>query len=281
MQSLLSVTFVLLALPFLTSCSPSSQLEELPSNDYAPDLVIYSGITMVRPLKQIAERFEAEKNVHILIEQGASSYLYETISSQQTGDIYFPGSSYFRVKHKDDNILLEHKLVGYNRLAIVATLSNPKNISLELKSLLNPEYSVVLPAPDSGSVGKATEKLLDSQNLKKLAYRNTAFFTTDSHRINQAIIDGRGDIALNWYATTRWEEAQNKLETKIIDDSLSPKRNLELNLLKFSKNPTLAKEFINYATTPESLESFYEFGFLTDHEFLELKRFYLNNGAAR
>ena len=276
MQRILPSIILIITTLGLLGCSNQSQDAHEAALPFTnkPDLVIYSGITMVRPLLEVANEFEKKYHVKIAIEQGASSYLFETIRSQKTGDIYFPGSSYFRKAHLKDNILLEHKLVGYNRLAIVTTLDNKNNIPLKLESLINPDYAVALPAPNSSSVGQATEKLLTELNLKQKAYQNAAFFTTDSHHINQSIILGRADIALNWHATTRWDEAKGQIHSTIIDESISPKRELELNLLRYSKNPKLAKLFIHFATEEKSLLSFYKFGFLTDEEFQNLNSHY-------
>jgi len=268
-NSVFKTIFLSLSLLMLYGCS--EEFSQQPANPKSEsDLTIYSGITMVRPLKEVVERFEKQYRVSIHIEQGASNYLYKTINLEKHGDIFLPGSNYYRTTYKKDGHMTYHKLVGFNRLALVTAKGNPKAIELKIDSLLDPHYSVVLPSPDSSSVGKAAENLLKELGIRDDVYKNVSYFTTDSHKINQAVREGKADIALNWYATTFWKESKFVVDAVIIDPTLSKPKQLELNLLSFSKKPELARRFIDFATRPENLESFHKYGFLTDNELAQL-----------
>lgn len=250
----------------LNGCEDSEQSNTSQTNQAQVDLVIYSGITMVKPLKALASEFEKLHQIKIHIEQGASGYLYRTLRSQKTGDIYFPGTESYRLENAEDNILLDHVLVGFNRLSFMVAEGNPKKLNSDINQLLNPEISVVLASPDSSAVGKATKKALKDANICNDVFENVTYFTTDSHRLFSSIKTGDADITMNWHASTVWEEHSSKVDSIELPDHLQQKRRLELNLLSFSKNPELAKKFMAYASSKHGLETFAAYGFLLPGE---------------
>lgn len=248
---------------FLAGCQPLSQEDEV---EEQPELIIYSGITMVKPLQQLAKEFEETNGVDIIIKQGASGFLYDSLQKERKGDIYFPGTHTYRLKHQSEGLLTDHVFVGYNRIAIIVPKGNPKNLTNDIHQLTNPELSVVLSTPTSGAIGRAGKKMLDKMGLTDAVYDNVTYFTTDSHRLLNAIKEGHADIALNWYATAKWQGSKNIIDVIEIDPSLNPPKRLELNLLSFSEEKVLAREFMDFVSSEQGLEVFYKFGFLTDAE---------------
>lgn len=256
-----------LSILLLSGCEQTSISS---SQSKQPDLIIYSGITMVRPLVQLAAEFEAQHQVKVEIKQGATGYLYNTLKVEQNGDIYFPGSDSYRLKNQADGLLKEYVLVGYNRLALEVAKGNPKQLTNDLTQLTDPNLSVVLSSPESGAVGRNAKLLLDKLGMTEAVYQNVTYFTTDSHRIYNAIQKGDADIALNWYATTQWPEQKPYVDPILLPESLAKPERLELNLLSFSKNVTLAKSFMAYASSPQGLKVFADYGFLTPQELKRL-----------
>ncbi|MBO1922934.1 substrate-binding domain-containing protein [Thiomicrorhabdus sp. 6S3-12] len=260
---MLRIVFTLTLSLLLTACQQGSNA---PASNSKPELLIYSGITMVRPLQQLATEFENQKGVKITIIQGASGFILKTLKNQQIGDIYFPGSTIFRSRPENQKIFDRYVLVGYNRLALIVPKDNPKHLNSDLNQLTDPELSIVLSSPGSSSVGKATETLLNKQNLKDRVFENVTYFTTDSHRLFKSIQNGDADLAVNWFATTKWPETESYMDAILIDQALAPKRSLELILLKYSKNKALALEFMAYASSVHGLETFARYGFLNEEE---------------
>lgn len=264
-KSLISVhltLFILGSAILLNGCDLHEQ--KIPTKKQ--ELVIYSGITMVRPLNVLAQEFAYKNGVTINIKQGASGYLYNALKKERNGDIYFPGSDSYRLKNQADGLLKDYVFVGYNRIALVVPKGNPKHLTNDLNQLANQLLSVVLSSPDSGAVGKNAKALLDRVGITDAVYNNVTYFTTDSHRIFTAIKRGEADLALNWYATTRWPETENYMDAILLPETLAKPKRLELNLLSFSKHPELAKAFMAYASSRHGLETFAQFGFFTNEE---------------
>ncbi|BBN58484.1 molybdate ABC transporter substrate-binding protein [Hydrogenovibrio marinus] len=254
--------FILPVFEMVTHQSPHAATQ-----NKSPDLVIYAGITMIKPLKVLADAFEKQHHVNIEINQGASGFLYQTIKKEKQGDIYFPGSDSFRRIGEKEGLILEHVLVGYNRVALVVAKDNPKHLTNDLNQLMNPELSVVLSSPTSGAIGKAGDTMLKKADIAEKVYKNVTYFTTDSHRLFHAIKSGDADIVINWYAVTKWPETKDYLTLIPIDPKWSKPKKLELDLLNYSKNPALAKAFMAYAASKTGVKVFYNYGFFTQQEY--------------
>jgi molybdate transport system substrate-binding protein len=222
------------------------------------ELLIYSGITMIEPVRTLVKEFEQTHNVHIHITQGGSQDLYQALKTSKQGDLYIPGSSSYRINNSKDNLLGRYELLGHNQLAIVFAKHNPKNIQGNLQELLDNDLNLVLGSPELGSVGRASKKILDAANITQAAYKKAVYLTSDSRRITNAIKNGEADIALNWLATAFWKENKDAIAYKKVQQS--PKR-IEINLLNFSKEKELANTFIDFISSEHGLNIFKQYGF--------------------
>lgn len=251
----------LFSILFLTACSEQSA--QAPKKE----LLVYCGITMIKPMMQLAKEFEAIHNVKITLTQGGSQDLYDSLKLSQKGDLYLPGSSSYRTKNEQDGLLLDHVFVGYNRVAMMVQKGNPKNLDNNLNHLTDKDLDVVLCNPHSGSIGRASEKVLKKAGLREPAFENATYLTTDSRRLSEALINKDADVVLNWYAAGTWPGTKEHVEVIELDKQYSKPKALEINLTKFSKHPEEAKAFMAYAASKHGLTTFKEFGFLTEPEY--------------
>ncbi len=254
--------FILALIIMVSGCSQDQPQER-------KELLIYCGITMIKPMKQLATEFEKLHPVNITITQGGSQDLYDSLKTSQTGDLYLPGSSSYRTKNSADQLLTDHVFLGYNRVALMVAKGNPKKLTSDIKQLTDPRLNTVLCNPQTGSIGRASKKVLLEAGINDAAYKNATYLTTDSRRLIEAIKQDNADIILNWYAAGTWEGNKEFVDIIALPDKLAMKKALELNLLAFSQNPELAKKFMAYASSDHGLGVFKEYGFLTDAEYLE------------
>ncbi len=230
------------------------------------ELLFYVGITMVKPVNELAKNFEKANNCTIKILQGGSQDLYDSVKSSQVGDLYLPGSVSYRDKFLKDGLLLEGKFVGYNKLSLVVKKGNPKNIKASLNELTNEELNVVLGNEQSGSIGDATKKLLTKFELYEKAISNSVYLVPDSRNLINSIKSGEADLVLNWHATTFWDDNKQFVEAIVLEDKYSDKAKLVFNLLSISQNKELSRKFMDYASSIEGREVFKKYGFLDDED---------------
>jgi molybdate transport system substrate-binding protein len=84
----------------------------------------------------------------------------------------------------------------------------------------------------------------------------------DSRAINLAMRRGEGDIALNWRATAFFPDNAAHLEAVSLDTKLAEPQALLLIQLVFSRQPALAKKFIDFVASAEGQAVFRKYGFL-------------------
>ena len=228
-----------------------------------PTLLFYCGITMVKPMVEISKIIEKKYNCTIKIIQGGSKDLYKSLSYSKQGDLYLPGSDSYRKAYLKDGLLLDSEYIGFNQTAIFVRKGNPLKIK-NLDSIVDENIAVILCDPKSGSIGKATKKLLTKYKGEDFfydAYDLAVELGSDSRNLNKAIIDKRADMSINWRATAFWDENKNFIDIVNIDSKYAPRKKLVLNLLKFSKHPKIAKAFMKFASSPEGIKIMKKYGF--------------------
>lgn len=156
-----------------------------------PSLIVYCGITMVKPIKEIAKIIEKEKNCEITISQGGSKDLYDQLKASRVGDLYLPGSDSYVKRGVDDKIIEQSVDIGYNQASLFVQYGNPKKVK-DLDDLLNPDLSITICDPKSGSIGRMTKAILTKYKGEDFffeVYDAASQVGTDSRNLNKDIIE--------------------------------------------------------------------------------------------
>lgn len=227
-----------------------------------PELLLYCGITMVRPMTEIARLFEQRENAKITIAQGGSEDLYQSARKTGIGELYLPGEVSYYHDHLKEGLFLEHVTVGHNRLALMVKKGNPKNIKGDPRELLRRDLIVALGNAESGSVGKESKLVLDSLGLYPKVIKSAAFLSPDSRSLALALKRGEADVAPNWRAVGFFPDNVSALDVVDLDSALARPQPLMLILLKSSRQPELARHFMALAAGPEGQAIFRKHGFL-------------------
>ena len=236
------------------------------SNAFAntkPTLIFYCGITMVKPMQELANKFEKTHNCKIKIIQGGSQDLYDSLKLSQEGDLYLPGSDSYLEKNKQSGFFREKLFVGYNQVAIFVKKGNPKGIK-NLDDFVNENYSSVICNPKSGSIGKMSKKVF--VNYKGEEFFNQVFdlaieISTDSRSLNASLKKDLVDFTLNWKATAFFDENKKYIDIINVDEKYAPKKKLVLTVLSFSKNRDLTLKFQDFAASQEGIDTMKKYGF--------------------
>ena len=226
------------------------------------EMLIYCGITMIRPMTEIARQFEQRENVKISLAQGGSEDLYQSLKKSGVGDLYLPGEPTFRSKYVSEGLLGEVVTVGYNQLAIMVKKGNPKHVKGDVKELLRSDIATIIGNAESGSVGKETKDVLTAAGIYNKVLDASIYLAPDSRGLNNAMKNGEADAILNWRATGFFPDNAKAVDVIDISPKLAPPQALLLNLLTFSKNKDQAKRFMQFTAGEEGQAVFRKFGFL-------------------
>ncbi len=252
---------IFLVLPlFLFSCD----LQEYPAvekND-RPQVLIYSGMTMLEPLMEIIALVEAQENCQVKITYGGSGHIAKSVEVNQIGDIFFPGDESYINPLLASGVVTESVLVGYNQLGLFVQPGNPKNISGSLENLLDKKLNIVIGSAESGSVGHETKRILSHLRLYSDVINNAIYMTTDSKGLAVAIKNKTADLTPNWKAVGALQRNVGTMEYLPISSVHSLKHPLVMGMLTYSQHPELAKKILQLASSKPGQDIFRKYGFL-------------------
>lgn len=226
------------------------------------NMLIYCGITMIRPMTEIARAFEAREAVKIVLAQGGSEDLYQSLRKSRVGDLYLPGEPTYRSKYLDEGLLGDVVTVGYNQLALLVRKGNPKQVKGDPRELLRPDLTVIIGNAESGSVGKETRDVLESVGLYQKVLDTALYLAPDSRVLNNAMKKNEADAILNWRATAFFPDNAVAVDVVDLNPRLARPQALLLNLLTFSTNKEAAHRFMAFAAGDEGQSIFRKWGFL-------------------
>ena len=224
------------------------------------ELLIYCGITMIKPMAEIAGIIEQQYDCKVLITKGGSGNLLKSIKANQIGDLYLPGSDSYIQACLEQGLVTDTVHVGFNKAAMMVQKGNPKNIPDNLDSMADNNYYVVIGNPESGSIGRETEKILTKKGIFNQVAENVQMMTTDSKDLARVLKDKEADIVINWYATSTWPENRESLSVLPISEKYAGKKKLIIGLLRFSRYPEISKAFMEYAASAEGRAIFNKYG---------------------
>jgi molybdate transport system substrate-binding protein len=228
-----------------------------------PNMLFYCGITMVKPMQEIATIFEKKNNCTIKIVQGGSEDLYDSLKLSKKGDLYLPGADNYIKEYKKDGFFGKEAYIGFNQAAIFVKKGNPKKIKT-LDSLLDENIGTTLCNPDSGSIGKMTKTIL--VNYKGEKFFNKAFdialeIGTDSRNLNASLLKPEVDMTVNWIASGAGSDISKNITIVPIDEKYAPKKKLVITTLSFSSDKALAEKFIQFSASKEGEAIMKKYGF--------------------
>lgn len=173
-----------------------------------------------------------------------------------------PGEPSYRDKHLAEGLLGEHKVVGYNQMALFVAKGNPKQVKGDANELLRKDLTIIIGNAESGSVGQETKAMLDKAGIYPKVVNKAAALMPDSRAINLAMKNGEADATLNWRATAFFPDNAKFIDALSLDPKIAKPQALLLNLLTFSKNPAMAKKLIDFIASDEGQTIFRKHGFL-------------------
>ncbi|MDD2501639.1 MAG: substrate-binding domain-containing protein [Geobacter sp.] len=226
-----------------------------------PALLIYCGTTMLRPMQDIARIFEQREGVKVSFVQGGSADLYKSAAKSRLGDLYLPGEASFRHDNLKDGLLGEYRLVGYNRLALMVQKGNPKKVQPDPRQLLRKDLQILLSGSDTCSSGRATKRLFTEMGVYNTLLKKAVMVLPDSRAIATSMRRGDADAVITWKGTILFTDGAKSFEIIDLPGKWGSPQELVLTLFTFSKQPVLARKFMDLAAGAEGQEIFAKNGF--------------------
>lgn len=242
---------------------PACDMEEYPApeGDGLPEILVYSGMTMIQPLMELSALFEERENCRVKISYGGSGHLFKSVQVNQVGDIFFPGVETYVDYLRKQGTVSDTVQVGYNVAGLFVQPGNPQQITSDLDALLSPRLKIVISSAEASAIGLETKAILDKSGIYQDVLDNALFLTTDSKGLTKALRNKDADLVINWKSVGFWPENRETMLYVPLDD-IAERRPLVMGLLKYSEHPQLAEKLMQFASSEKGRSIFRKYGFL-------------------
>ena len=229
-------------------------------------LLIFAGSASKPATEEVAKLFEKKKGVHIDIIFGGSGFVLSQMALTHQGDLYFPGSSDYMEIAKQKGLTLpkSERVILYLVPAINVQKGNPKNIH-SLSDLAKPGIKVAIANPEGVCVGAYAIEILEKNftpKQKEQFRKNLVGYTSSCAKTANAIALKQADAVIGWRVFSYWNP--EKIETIPLKASQIVRIGyIPIAISKFSHNPKLAQEFIDFLDSPEAKKIFRKYHYFT------------------
>ncbi|MEW5892603.1 MAG: molybdate ABC transporter substrate-binding protein [Pseudomonadota bacterium] len=240
-----------------------------PALHAAGSLLVFAGAATVPPTTEAARAFEKKTGVKVDVVFGGSGYVLSQMKLAKQGDIYFPGSSdYMEVAKRDGDVLPNtEKIIVYVVPAINVQKGNPHNIK-GLKDLLKPGLRVAIANPEGVCVGAYAVEIFENELTKaerEQLKQNIRNYTGSCEQTATAISLKLADAVIGWRVFQYWDP--ERIETiPLPKEQITRIGYIPIAISKFSKQPKLAQQFIDFLTGPEGQKIYARYSYFAEPE---------------
>jgi len=244
----------------LQGCSPE---DNRPSKEVKADkeLLVFCGITMIDPVRELMTRFEQETGIKMTMSYGGSADLMQSIKLNGVGDIYFPGGDSFITEADKAGLLKERKQVGINQAALFVHKGNPKGLTGDLDELVKPGLQVGIGHPELGSIGREAKRVLEAKGIYNQVVAASAMMQPDSKALTGVLREGKVDVVLNWKAVLFIHDNSEHMDMLPIKGGFATPHPLTMAVVSFSREPELANRFLDICASQQGQAVFARYGF--------------------
>lgn len=229
-----------------------------------PELTISAAASLSDALKEIDSSFETRHpGVKLYLNLGASGVLQKQIEAGAPVDIFISASSKQMDQLENKGLILKEtrQYLLSNELVLIVPANSKKEIA-SFQSLTGSSYKkVAVGNPDIVPAGQYTQEAFKSLNLTE-AMASKIILGEDVRQVLEYVARGEVDAGIVY----RTDAAILPQKVKVMAEAPSASHKPILYpaaVIKKSKNPELAKEFIAFLSSPESKSIFQKYGFRT------------------
>lgn len=251
----------LFLLVFFSGCSSEDQNKSSQNGKPQKELLVFCGITMIDPVREMMTRFEQEAGVKMTMSYGGSADLMQSIKLNKVGDIYFPGGESFIAEADKEGLLRERRQVGVNQVALFVRKGNPKGLTGDLNEIFKSGVQVGIGHPDLGSIGKETKRILQVKGIYDQVIAASAMMQPDSKALSGVLREEKVDVVLNWKAVLTFQDNNQYMEMLPIMGDVATLHRLTMAIIASSREPELAKRFLDFCASDQGRAVFQRYGF--------------------
>jgi hypothetical protein len=140
---------------------------EKPEESGSSELRLYCGAGIRPPVAQMAEAFEREHGVKVVVDYAGSEVLLSKIKLVRKGDLYMPGDKHYVDQAEQEGMILSQQSACYFVPTILVRKGNPKNIG-GLQDLVKADLKLGLGDAKACAIGRKTKQIFAKNNRRLL-----------------------------------------------------------------------------------------------------------------
>lgn len=227
----------------------------------ATALLLYCGAGLMSPAAELVERFAQRHGVKVECDYAGSEVLLSRIRLSGQGDLYLPGDRYYVEQAAQQGLVAEQATACYLVPVILVQQGNPKGIRT-LGDLLKPDVKLGLGDAQACAIGRNCAQIfrqagIDEQTLAE----RVAFRALTVNALGTDVALGALDAAIVWDAVAA--NFADKTEAVAIPAEQNVISTVAAGVLRSSRHPELARQFLEFLTTPEARAVFAHHGYTT------------------
>ncbi len=226
-------------------------------------LEIFVGSASQPPTEEAIVAFEKKMGVTVEAHFGGSGAMLSQMKLSGRGDIYFPGSSDYMERAKDEGLVdaATEKRVVYLVPAINVQAGNPKNIQ-SVEDLARPGIKVGMARPDTVCVGLYGVEALEAMGVSANVKPNIVTHAPSCSKAANLVALQTVDAVLGWRVFQFWDP--ERIETIYYPkEKVTRIGYIPVAVAKDAKNRTLAEAFIDFLVSEEGQTHFRKWKYLT------------------
>ena len=225
-------------------------------------IFLYAGAALKPALEELTEAFRAKTGSRVECDYGGSGMIISRVRLSKRGDLFMPGEKWYVDQAAQDGLVASQKNVCYFVPVILVQKGNPKNVKT-LADLARPGLRLGLGNPKVCQIGRASEQLFAKNNIAKDAIeKNVAFSSVTVSELGLQVTMGQLDATVVWDATAAFYA--DKADAIAIPPAANEVSSVAVAILKFSEQPALAQEFVDFLASPDGQEIFRKQHFTTE-----------------
>jgi len=229
-------------------------------------LELFVGSATKPATEEAAKLFEEKYDVNVELHFGGSGAMLSQMKLTGRGDIYFPGSSDFMEKAKEEDIVLpqSERIVVYLIPAINVQKGNPKNVQ-SLEDLARPDVTFAIANPETVCVGLYAAEIIEKAGLTQTLRPKIATYAESCAKTANLVALKTVDAVIGWRVFQYW--APDDIETIPLPPDRIPRIGyVPIAIAKSSKQPALAQQFVDFLTSQEGKAIYAKWHYLTTEE---------------
>lgn len=251
----------LMTFGLMAACSVSTtSVEPGPGSRAAEPLLVLAAADLQFALSEVIARYEAESGHRPIATFGSTGNLSRQIENGAPADLFFAADESFLLGLERKGLLLEGTRQPYaiGRIVIVASRTAPVQVTT-LRDLLQPELrAIAIANPEHAPYGRAAKEALQAAGLWDRVESRLVLGENISHTF-QFVQTGNADAGIVALSVALGAPGTRY---NLVDDSLHGPLRQFAAVLKASKQPEAAREFLAYVNGPTGRPIMKKYGFV-------------------